>query len=112
LLTVKQVSGNQVAPAELENVLASHPAVADQCVVGKPDDRKGEVPWAFIVKKSEVTKEDIMDWVKQRTSKYKHLGGVEFVDQIVKNPSGKILKRVYREWFKKQREGGSVKAKL
>jgi len=112
LLTLKQVSGNQVAPAELENVLASHPAVADQCVVGKPDDRKGEVPWAFIVKKSEVTKEDIMDWVKQRTSKYKHLGGVEFVDQIVKNPSGKILKRVYREWFKKQREGGSVKAKL
>jgi acyl-coenzyme A synthetase/AMP-(fatty) acid ligase len=96
----------------LENVLASHPGVADQCVVGKPDDRKGEVPWAFIVKKSDVTKEEIMDWVRQRTSKYKHLGGVEFVDQIVKNPSGKILKRVYKEWFKRQKEGGSVKAKL
>jgi 4-coumarate--CoA ligase len=99
------VSGNQVAPAELENVLASHPAVADQAVVGKPNDRTGEVPWAFIVKKSEVSKQEIMDWVKQRTSKHKHLGGVEFVDQIVKNPSGKILKRVYREWFKKGSEG-------
>ena len=95
----------------MENVLASHPAVADQCVVGKPDDRKGEVPWAFIVKKKEVSKEEIMDWVKQRTSKHKHLGGVEFVDQIIKNSSGKILKRVYRDWFKKQNEGGSVKAK-
>lgn len=53
-----------------------------------------------------------MDWVKTRTSKYKHLGGVTFVDQIVKNPSGKILKRVYREMFKKEKEAASIKAKL
>jgi 4-coumarate--CoA ligase len=106
------VSGNQVAPAELENILAAHPAIADQAVVGKPDDRRGEIPWAFIVKKKEVSKEEIMDWVKERTSKYKHLGGVTFVDQIVKNPTGKILKRVYREMFKKERESAPVKAKL
>jgi len=93
-------------------VLAAHPATADQAVVGKPDDRRGEVPWAFIVKKQEVSKEEIMDWVKTRTSKYKHLGGVTFVDQIVKNPSGKILKKVYRELFKKEREAGAIKAKL
>ena len=96
----------------MENVLAAHPAVADQAVVGKPDDRRGEVPWAFIVKKKEVSEEEIMDWVKTRTSKYKHLGGVTFVDQIVKNPSGKILKKVYREMFKKEREAGTIKAKL
>lgn len=98
------MSGNQVAPAELENVLASHPCIADQAVVGKPDDRRGEIPWAFVVKKKEISKQEVMDWVKERTSKYKHLGGVDFVDQIVKNPSGKILKRVYREVFKKQKE--------
>ena len=92
-------------------MLAAHPSIADQAVVGKPDDRRGEVPWAFIVKKKEVTKQEIMDWVKSRTSKHKHLGGVDFVDQIAKNPSGKILKRVYRELFKKQREE-SIKAKL
>jgi len=92
-------------------VLASHPCIADQCVVGKPDNRKGEVPWAIVVKKKEVTKEEIMEWVRKRTSKHKHLGGVEFVDQIVKNPSGKILKRVYREQFKKQ-AAATVKAKL
>lgn len=53
-----------------------------------------------------------MEWVKERTSKYKHLGGVTFVDQIVKNPSGKILKRMYREMFKRERESAPVKAKL
>jgi 4-coumarate--CoA ligase len=105
------VSGNQVAPAELENVLSSHPCVADQAVVGKPDDRRGEVPWAFIVKKKEVSKEEIMKWVKDKTSKHKHLGGVSFVDQIPKNPSGKILKRVYREQFKREREA-TIKARL
>ena len=52
-----------------------------------------------------------MDWVKSRTSKYKHLGGVEFVDQIIKNPSGKILKRVYREQLKKEK-AKAIKAKL
>jgi acyl-coenzyme A synthetase/AMP-(fatty) acid ligase len=106
------VSGNQVAPAELENVLAAHPSIADQAVVGKPDERRGEIPWAFIVKKHEVSKEEVMEWVKVRTSKYKHLGGVTFVDQIAKNPSGKILKRVYRDMFKKEREGAAIKAKL
>ena len=85
-------------------MLASHPSVADQCVVGKPDDRKGEVPWAFIVKKKEVSKEDIMNWVRERTSKHKHLGGVEFVDQIAKNASGKTLRRIYRDQFQKEKE--------
>jgi O-succinylbenzoic acid--CoA ligase len=94
----------------LENVLASHPCIADQCVVGKPDDRRGEVPWAFIVKKKEVTKKEVMEWVSSRTSKYKQLGGVEFVEQIIKNPSGKILKRVYRDLLKKEKE--AIKAKL
>lgn len=96
----------------MENVLASHPCVADQCVVGKPDDRRGEIPYAFIVKKKEVSKEEVMDWVRQRTSKYKHLGGLEFVDEIIKNPSGKILKRVYRDRLKKEKEKEGLKAKL
>jgi len=52
-----------------------------------------------------------MAWVRERTSKYKHLGGVEFVDQIAKNPSGKILKRIYRDQFKKELEG-KIKARL
>jgi len=91
-------------------VLQTHPCIEDQAVVGKPDDRRGEVPWAFVVKKQEVSAEDVMEWVKARTSKYKHLGGVTFVPQIAKNPSGKILKRVYREVFKKEKEG--IKSKL
>jgi len=95
----------------LENIIASHPSVADQCVVGKDDDRKGEVPWAFVVKKKEVSKEEIMEWVKARTNKYKHLGGVEFVETIHKNPSGKILKRIYRDQFKKEKAAAEANAK-
>jgi acyl-CoA synthetase (AMP-forming)/AMP-acid ligase II len=83
-------------------VLSTHPAIADTCVVAKPDDRRGEIPWAFIVKRGEVSEEEVKDWVKARTSRYKHLGGVEFVDQIAKNPSGKILKRVYRDLLRKR----------
>ena len=52
-----------------------------------------------------------MKWVQERTNKYKHLGGVEFVEQIVKNASGKILKRVYRDQLKKEKEG-VIKARL
>ena len=52
-----------------------------------------------------------MGWVKSKTSKHKHLGGVDFVDQIVKSPSGKILRRIYRDLFKKDR-GGVIKTKL
>ena len=92
-------------------MIASHPAVADQAVVGKPDERRGEIPWAFVVKKKDVSEEEIMEWVRKRTVKYKHLGGVEFVEAIVKNPSGKILRRVYRDQFKKE-EAKKVKAKL
>jgi 4-coumarate--CoA ligase len=69
------------------------------------------VPWAFIVKKNEVSKDEIMKWVQERTSKHKHLGGVEFVEQIVKNASGKVLKRVYRDQFKKEKQG-VIKARL
>jgi acyl-coenzyme A synthetase/AMP-(fatty) acid ligase len=53
-----------------------------------------------------------MEWVKSRTSKHKQLGGLDFVDQIAKNASGKMLKRVYRDMFKKQKESEAVKARL
>ena len=85
--------------------------MADQAVVGRADDRKGEVPWAFVVKKKDVSKEEIMEHVKARTNKYKHLGGVEFVEVIHKNPSGKILKRIYRDQFKKEEAAKEAKAK-
>lgn len=89
---------NQVPPAELEALLLSHPQVKDVGVVGVPVDSVGELPVAFVVKQGCVTEKDIIDFVAARSSPAKRLhGGVRFVNEIPKNPSGKILRRVLRQ---------------
>lgn len=90
-------SGYQVPPAELEAVLVAHPAVADAAVIPSPDEEHGEVPKAFIVKKSDVSAEALMAYVAERVAPYKKIRLLEFVDQIPKSPSGKILRRVLVE---------------
>jgi acyl-CoA synthetase (AMP-forming)/AMP-acid ligase II len=89
--------GLQVAPAELEALLLSHPAVADAAVIPSPDDEAGEVPKAFVVLTSEATAEELMAFVAARVASYKKVRRVEFVEQIPKSPSGKILRRVLVE---------------
>lgn len=89
--------GFQVAPAELEALLLTHPAVADAAVIPSPDEEAGEVPKAFVVLKSQATEEEIMDFVAERVAPYKKLRFVEFVEQIPKSASGKILRRVLKE---------------
>jgi len=94
--------GLQVAPAELEALLLTHPAVLDAAVVRKADDEAGEVPLAYIVLKpdeaSRATSGDVlMAWVAERVSPHKRIRHVEFIDQIPKSASGKILRRVLLE---------------
>ena len=86
--------GMQVAPAELEAVLLSHPAVADAAVIPSPDEEAGEVPKAFVVLKGETTPEAIMEYVAGKVAPYKKIRRVEVIDQIPKSLSGKILRRV------------------
>jgi acyl-CoA synthetase (AMP-forming)/AMP-acid ligase II len=86
--------GLQVAPAELEAVLLSHPAVADAGVVRYPDEEAGEVPKAFVVASSPVDPEELMAYVAERVAPHKKVRHVEFVDEIPKAASGKILRRV------------------
>jgi acyl-CoA synthetase (AMP-forming)/AMP-acid ligase II len=86
--------GFQVAPAELEALLLTHPAIADAAVVPCPDDDAGEVPKAFVVLKGEAGPEEIMDFVATRVAPHKKLRNVEFIDKIPKSASGKILRRV------------------
>lgn len=91
--------GSQVAPAELEDLLIGHPGIQDAAVVGVPDEMAGELPKAFVVKKPdfEVSGEEIQIFVEERVAHTKRLrGGVQFVDEIPKNPSGKILRRVIK----------------
>ncbi len=86
--------GLQVAPAELEAVLLSHPAIADAAVVRAADEEAGEVPKAFVVARSPLTEAEVMAYVAERVAPFKKVRIVEFVDEIPKAPSGKILRRV------------------
>jgi acyl-CoA synthetase (AMP-forming)/AMP-acid ligase II len=88
--------GFQVAPAELEAVLLTHPAVADAAVVGVPDEEAGEIPVGFVVAKEAhtVTEDDILVFVAGEVAHYKQLRGVTFIDAVPKSPSGKILRRL------------------
>jgi acyl-CoA synthetase (AMP-forming)/AMP-acid ligase II len=91
--------GLQVAPAELEALLLTHPAILDAAVVRKADEEAGEVPKAYVVLKpddvSKATPADaIMGWVAQRVAPHKRIRHLEFIDQIPKSASGKILRRV------------------
>jgi len=89
--------GMQIAPAELEGLLVSHPAVADAAVIPVPDDEAGEIPKAFVVLKAGTTTEELMSYVAARVASFKKIRRMEIVDQIPKSPSGKILRRVLRD---------------
>jgi len=86
--------GRQVAPAELEAVLITHPAIADACVIPSPDEQAGEIPKAFVVLKNEATEKEIMDFVAARVAPHKRIRKIEFAAEIPKTPAGKILRRV------------------
>ena len=89
--------GFQVAPAELEAVLLSHPEVVDAAVVPAPDEEAGEVPVAFVVTRGEPNDERrLIQYVSDRVAPHKRVRRVRFVDEIPKSPSGKILRRHLR----------------
>uniref|UniRef100_A0A2H8TDR8 Luciferin 4-monooxygenase n=1 Tax=Melanaphis sacchari TaxID=742174 RepID=A0A2H8TDR8_9HEMI len=94
--------GYQVAPAELEALLLTHPEIKDVAVIGLPNLEAGELPMAFVVKSlnSTINEKDIVQFVHKNVSAQKRLrGGVRFVNSIPKNPSGKILRRVLKNLY-------------
>jgi acyl-CoA synthetase (AMP-forming)/AMP-acid ligase II len=92
-----KVRGFQVAPAELEALLLSHPAVADAAVIPVSDRHGGEVPKAVVVLAGEVDPAEVMRFVADRVAPHKRLRRIEVVDAIPRTPSGKILRRVLIE---------------
>ncbi|MFM7224138.1 MAG: AMP-binding protein [Actinomycetota bacterium] len=91
-----KVKGFQVAPAELEAALLAHPHILDAAVIGRPDDRAGERPVAYVVGDDSLDTDELMAWMAARVSEYKRLAAVVRTDAIPRNPSGKILRRVLR----------------
>ncbi len=98
----------QVAPAELEDVIQSHPSVLDAAVIGAPDEAAGEIPMAFVVKKTGTTLDagELMQYVAARVAPYKKIRAVEFVTEIPKSSAGKILRRVLKDRLGAQRAAG------
>jgi long-chain acyl-CoA synthetase len=90
--------GENIYPAEIENVLMAHPAVADAAVIGVPSDRWGETPKAMIVRAAgaEPTEQELIDYCRERLAKFKCPTSVDWVDALPRNPSGKILKKDLR----------------
>jgi acyl-CoA synthetase (AMP-forming)/AMP-acid ligase II len=92
--------GENVYPAEIENVLLSHPKVTDAAVIGIPSTKWGESPLAIVVRADDdVTTDEIIEFCKGKLAPFKMVKSVEFVSEIPRNPSGKILKRVLRQEF-------------
>ena len=87
----------QVAPAELEALLLTHDAVADAAVIPSPDEEAGEVPKAFVVRSGELAEQDLIAWVAERVAPHKKVRRLEFVAEIPKSASGKILRRLLVE---------------
>ena len=85
--------GYSVAPAELEDILLRHPAIADAAVIPSPDDEAGEVPKAFVVLTKKISPEEIISFVEERVAPQKKIRRIEVIDQIPRTASGKILRR-------------------
>ena len=93
--------GENIYPAEVENMLLGHPAVADAAVIGLPSPKWGEVPLAVVVAKKGTTLDEaeLLAWCKGKLATFKLPKAAVVVAEIPRNPSGKILKRVLREQY-------------
>jgi acyl-CoA synthetase (AMP-forming)/AMP-acid ligase II len=99
-----------VYPVEVESALSEHPEVADVAVIGVPDERWGETVKAVVVRRegSGLTEDELVAWARDRVAGFKRPRSVTFVDELPRNPSGKLLKRVLREPYWRDAEGRSI----
>jgi fatty-acyl-CoA synthase len=93
-------SGFKVWPAEVESMLYAHPAIQEACVIGTPDGYRGETVKAVVILKKnqkDTSSKDIIDWARERMAAFKVPRVVQFVDELPKTATGKILWRKLQE---------------
>src|SRR4029078_13365020 len=91
--------GENIYPAEIENMLMAHPAVADVAAIGVASERRGERPKGLVVRVAgaEVTEAELIGYCRERLAGYKCPSSVDWVEVLPRNPSGKILKKDLRK---------------
>ncbi|BCB05376.1 o-succinylbenzoate--CoA ligase [Bacillus sp. KH172YL63] len=93
--------GENVYPAEIESVLTGCPGIEEAGVVGIPSEEWGAIPCAFIVKKGSLTKDQVMEYSKGKLASYKRPKVIVFVEELPRNASNKLLRRVLKEQWEK-----------
>ena len=92
--------GENVYPAEIENLLQTHPQITEAAVIGQESKKWGESPFAIVVRSDEaLTEAGVLEYCNGRLARFKQPRAVAFVEEIPRNPSGKILKVILREQF-------------
>lgn len=93
--------GENIAPEEVEEVINTHPKVAESGVIAVPDAEFGQQPFAFVVLKQgeSATPEEMMEFCRERIASFKRPRGVEFIDELPRNPMGKVLRKKLREQY-------------
>lgn len=101
LKEIIKYKGFQIAPADLEDVLVSHQDILDAAVTGARDEEAGEIPVAFVVKRtgSSISQAEVIDYVAKQVAPYKKVRKVVFTKSIPRSPAGKILRRELRSNF-------------
>jgi len=96
-------AGENISPEELENIIREHPKVEDVAVIGVPDETWGEEPRAVVIPKKgeKPTEEEIMEWCRKGLASFKRPRTVVFVDDLPRNPLGKLIKKDIREKYGK-----------
>ena len=92
--------GENIYPAEIESALQAHPGISEAAVIGQPSARWGESPFAIVVRTApELTEAEVLKFASEHLARFKLPKAVAFADEIPRNPSGKILKRLLREQY-------------
>ncbi|HRG26706.1 MAG TPA: hypothetical protein PLJ00_02360, partial [Chitinophagales bacterium] len=98
--------GQNIYPAEIEQIIIQHPAIKDIAIIGVPHEVYGEAICAIVVvKKENIPLNELRNWAKDKMPEYKLPAVIEIVDELPRNPTGKVLRKLLREkyWINKQR---------